>query len=366
MDRIENTCLGQGQTASASVRHSSLRLRNQGGSAPAGNTGVSAAQNLVGLGWLTLVFKADNVDRVLPLVLRIRKTVKSSFHDKVDSKRHGLNSYQHRYVFSSESSLQWSPDRLDICLTLTQRLFDKLTLKALAQALYNLVAIGPCKATRLDVYVDNFDGSLQLENVLAALKSGDFSSRCRQWSHIYERDRKDLLGETIYVGSRKSDSFFRFYNKELESEGKIKSIRMEYQSRDEVANTLFFTFLFTDNKNWAELLFSLLLDRIDFRQRKHRKDIKRGPRLPWWKRFVDNLDNFRWNVIRSTPRLDSALGWFESHLSTLLGSLTCLLTTDGFVDYIQAVARLGRQRMLPRHYNRLSEFIDHMQLQGVA
>lgn len=87
------------------------------------------------------------------------------------------------------------------------------------------------KVTRLDIAFDDREGLLLLNEVAAGLRGFDYVSPFKTWEVSDDSDG----GCTIYIGSRRSNFFFRIYDKAIERGYKDRScgpwVRVEAQLR---------------------------------------------------------------------------------------------------------------------------------------
>lgn len=65
--------------------------------------------------------------------------------------------------------------------------------------------------TRLDVAYDDFDGLLDLDVLIAETSKGNYVSRFNDWEYIV-----GTKGKSLNFGSKKSDTYFRCYDKKAE------------------------------------------------------------------------------------------------------------------------------------------------------
>ena len=136
--------------------------------------------------------------------------------------------------------------------------------------------------TRLDIAFDDRESSLNLQNIKDSLRNGDYVSGFKTWE--ISDDSKG--GCTIYLGSKKSDFFFRIYDKAIERGFYDRScgqwIRFEAQLRHDRA------------KAWIESSFQpnellyLLSGYIRFIDTDSNDSNKsRAPLASWWDQFID-------------------------------------------------------------------------------
>jgi hypothetical protein len=138
--------------------------------------------------------------------------------DKFDLKpqEKGLYGYKFSYV-ATGCRLLFSPDRSEVHVQLSGRgcdLFDCLALPVDA------------KVTRLDIAFDSFDGYYTVEDVWGCLLQSRTAGLSRSKTGYMGFDGSDS-GRTVYIGSAKSDSRLRIYDKAAE-QGIAADQRLDY------------------------------------------------------------------------------------------------------------------------------------------
>ena len=91
------------------------------------------------------------------------------------------------------------------------------------------------KFTRIDVALDDFASFFTLGEINALVENKQMVTKFRTYKRVVESSVSDstIKGETIYVGSNKSDAFIRIYNKALEQKmDDMDWIRWEIQLRN--------------------------------------------------------------------------------------------------------------------------------------
>ena len=177
------------------------------------------------------------------------------------------------------------------------------------------------KVTRLDLALDDYGRTLDLSQVIAAVKSGNFTGA--QYYELVESGslgRKER-GTSIVLGSPKSDKRVTIYDKAVESKGRISSIRVEVRLRDELAqrvwDKLFPTF-------WKpELVVDYILGTVSFLE-KHGKNLCRGKILGWWRQFLGYVAASPKKVKRM-PRLrtiEKTASWLRRQVAPTLTALS--------------------------------------------
>lgn len=101
------------------------------------------------------------------------------------------------------------------------------------------------RVSRIDLAKDLPDVEINYDQIYDKAKKGEYTGTAR----TPERHQSEKNGDTIYIGSRKSDKYFRIYNKAAEQglQGQLWA-RFELQTKSMVARSLHS--LLRNNENW--------------------------------------------------------------------------------------------------------------------
>ena len=113
--------------------------------------------------------------------------------------------------------------------------------------IYQILKDRHCQISRLDIALDDFTKKYYPHDYLDRWVVGSVCSPCSRYSFVASGK---LGGETFYIGGR-SNKFLRIYNKESESNGKIKSIRYEIELHNRYANEVS-EMILNDNFDFAQ------------------------------------------------------------------------------------------------------------------
>lgn len=205
--------------------------------------------------------------------------------------------------------------------------------------------------TRFDIALDDYTKSLWAWDDLEA------AARDRNYSGPQQRQKIDNFdgGVTYYFGTRKSEAFYRFYDKNSESGGEVDTNRMELELKRSKAHQAFLAYLQPpagSEDEAAQILAEFVMGNIDFIDRSSGEThLDRCPRLPWWQAMKDAIaQGVKLAPIRAVPTIEKSLEWLEKKvfptivaLERLLGSQAQALW-DGFRAW-------GREHQNHRHEN---------------
>lgn len=324
-----------------------------GVSSPPGNTGdVLTSPLQVRHDWLNCTFPAGARDEVRALVDRYLGP--SELRDR------GANTYRESCGWDSKALLAWTEDRVECWLSMNGDSCDLILPELKLQFVQELRALG-ANCTRLDVAVDVPLSWVAMDQVHAAALSDQVVGFQRYDASrpISNMATGELDADQARFGRRGKDGsgrFVRVYDKNLESAGKIKSIRFEVELSGDLSR-MYFLLLSNqaDLVEFNKLLSSIVPACIDFADKSgahgHRDRFKR---LPWWSRIVASVANIaRVTVERVPPSLERSVQWACRSWPSLLGRLDRRARVEGMSSWelVQGFVRelliKGRQMYRP-------------------
>lgn len=216
--------------------------------------------------------------------------------------------------------------------------------------------------TRFDIALDDYTRQLWKWDDLEA------AARDRNYSGPQQRMKVDNYdrGITYYFGTRKSETFYRFYDKEAESGGEILANRMELELKRSKAHQAFVAYLTPPAGNEIEaalLLAEFVMGNIDFIDREQGdKNLDRCPRLPWWQAMKDKIaQGVRLAPLRAVATIEKSLEWLEKKVFPTIVAIERLLGSQAS-DLWDSFRAWGAQ-----HQNRRHELlIEAARLEGWA
>lgn len=207
------------------------------------------------------------------------------------------------------------------------------------------------KATRIDVALDDFDKSVPLEDVAAAVYAGNYA-RVKTRPEL-RGQIEDGGGWTVYFGSFKSNKLVRFYEKSIQSQGKIDSHRWEVEYRSDLANQAFIAYTDVQPKYYDELVPSLLgamvTGAIDFVDRSNPDRLDRLPRLQFWQKFVDKFGLIRFSKVRPVQTVERLIKWVKRQVAPTLAVLHKGLGKPSFDLFMNHLLLDTEERLTDSH-----------------
>lgn len=215
------------------------------------------------------------------------------------------------------------------------------------------------KPTRIDLAIDDFTKSLSWSHFDEAYDSGQAHGFRECGLSTSKKERKQN-GFTFYMGSKRSEKLFRFYDKSTESGGEIDAYRLEAQFRDEWAKSVWSVLLAAKTPSqFHEAIVSCVCSPIDFysEQVKEGTNIIEREYLDWWVDFK-KLVRARGIVLscgRVSTCVDKTMEWVEKQVETSLAMIESYLdkTADSFFDWFMARLENGRKRLTSIHHNKV-------------
>jgi phage replication initiation protein len=193
--------------------------------------------------------------------------------------------------------------------------------------------------TRLDIAFDDREGLLQLSNVVDGLRNYDYVSPFKKWEVSDDSDG----GCTIYIGSKKSDFFFRIYDKAIERGYLDRScgpwVRIEAQLRHDRADA----WLIGGHTPFD--LIGLLSGYIRFID-PDRTDTnkRRAQNAPWWNDFVATATKIK---LFSKPGVEYNIDNLTRFVFGMSGpSIYCAVETLGLVRFLSRLRDEAEERAL--------------------
>jgi len=207
--------------------------------------------------------------------------------------------------------------------------------------------------TRVDVAFDDQAGLLDLGVIGGALRAGDYVSRWRDWTY-YCSSRGGILGETYYLGSGRSDTQLRVYDKRAERLQKGHDVeadhwvRCELQLRRGRAVAAAEAVKSAGARAWSYLA-GVLRGMVEFKERGTSLQKTRWPVARWWARFLGYVEKVRLVVEKKVKTLADVRSWVTGQVAPSLAVLEKGMGFDGCWSFLYQVAQEGRDRLGARH-----------------
>lgn len=218
--------------------------------------------------------------------------------------------------------------------------------------------------TRIDIALDDFGPFFTLGEINALVENKQMVTKFRTYKRVVESSVSDstIKGETIYVGSNKSDAFIRIYNKALEQKmDDMNWIRWEIQLRDARAEA-FVDMLLSDALKpvpFASAAVSLLAGFLRFIELDN-ANRSRCSTSEKWLEFIASASALHLSVPKKEASIDTKLEWIQKQVTPTLAGL--IYAYDGDFEKIMGDFTIQfyrnsyeSQRMFKEAYKRLME-----------
>lgn len=194
------------------------------------------------------------------------------------------------------------------------------------------------KCTRADLCFDDYEKIIRPHEVVEFADQGSYKGFRKHRPIIERRRNGELLGETVYFGTRGKDGagkFLRCYGKDLESKGEVDSIRWEVEFSKERANAVFFELAMSENvTEFASRLAMFIGGAIDFIERSGKR-MDPMDRLAFWEQILDALGAAEVRSPRPEQGIESAMRWVEVSVSPSLEKIRRAIGDDRYYAWLQ-------------------------------
>jgi hypothetical protein len=220
--------------------------------------------------------------------------------------------------------------------------------------LSGLVGVWGFKATRFDIAIDDFAKTITYEQIQSALANRNFTGFRKSTARKNYDLKQDNVGFTCTFGSRQSNRYYRFYDKEQESGGKIKSNRLEVELKEELAVAAIAEWLELSPENFEDLsprlLAGLVVGGISFVGRTKDKNVSRMSMLPWWKQFVEKVGcSIRHTVSPVQTNLERKKEWFTRQVAPTVALFRKVMGMKEFKQFLASELEAAEERFTAFH-----------------
>lgn len=203
--------------------------------------------------------------------------------------------------------------------------------------------------TRLDLAIDTVDGSLPLADLYAAVNGGNIRTLFSEWRRVEKgsfrsEDRNE--GETLYLGSPRSNTFFRIYNKAQEAKIDGSWIRFELELRKDRANQ---AARMLGGGMMAGVLaagiinqYFAVIDRVD-------SNISRCPLQSWWASWLLSTEKISLGTAPASKTINDTMAFIKKQYAPSLAMIRQHLGEQTFNGYLREVVTDGEDRMSAKH-----------------
>jgi DNA relaxase NicK len=206
----------------------------------------------------------------------------------------------------------------------------------------------------MDIALDDFSKSISYEMVDAALASGNYTGFRKASSRRNYDAKGKINGFTCTFGTRSSLRYTRFYDKDAESGGRIKSHRLETEVHDELAEKVLVDWLALEPETFEQLspgyLAGVVIGSVSFIGRTEDKNVARMLLLPWWKEFIDKVGlEIRHSIQSVQTSYERKRNWFTRQVSVTLAMFKKVMGIRQFKQYLEKELTDAEERFNHTH-----------------
>lgn len=207
--------------------------------------------------------------------------------------------------------------------------------------------------TRIDLALDLYQMNFTIEHLYQKHKEGLLSMLWSSVSNMETTDRRgNLTGRTLYLGSRESNVFLRFYDKYLESKNAdYKGVeRLEIEYKKEAADVLGKKIF--KRAGLSNLLTSTLKKYLKVKKEKKGENRSRWPPCPYYEEIISNAEQIKLTRPKEELTIEKAK---ENYWRLASGLAYTISEYDGNTDFIEACRNGAGYRLSQRHKDLLSK-----------
>lgn len=331
-----------------------VRMGNPGYVIPGCN---SQKANSVGIHWQRYSFDFKDLGDVAAFV--------SQFYGDYGIDEYCTLNYTTRFIWSNGVSLNYDADperrkrlhRDRITLDVPGSACDELTCPDLLLLMDGCQELG-CKSTRLDVFFDDYERSVTMDELRDAAAQGDYSmfnvtseNRTRNRT---QKGNDGVVYDAVTFGrraSKGSGAFLRVYDKNLESNGESNCIRWELELTQHKAEKVFKYLAGCDGNMdvFAVVCGAIIGGCITFVHRTKRagdKNIIRLAEYDWWAAIKKTLGALSIRIAKKTNTLTGTIEWVERQVAPSLALIhKAFRSQQDYFNLMCHLLEVGESRM---------------------
>jgi DNA relaxase NicK len=211
------------------------------------------------------------------------------------------------------------------------------------------------RASRLDIAIDDYSKSITGELFGEALREGNFKYYDVSSYTAYQNGNG---GWTYTMGSRQSDRYVRYYNKGVESEGRIDSYRLEVELKGGQALGVFDELCeCVGADDMLVKAAGYCIGAIELVDRGADVNISRCPRLSWWDEFCCRVGTaIRYKVESLPSTIFRSMEWISRSVTTTIATIFEAMGADLGRMWLDREISKGATRLDSRHWARVETY----------
>jgi phage replication initiation protein len=229
-------------------------------------------------------------------------------------------------------------------------------MEELLQRIYDGVQEGEINPTRLDIACDDYDGHLELQRIIEYIRDKRLRARSTHRKGIFNLDRADGdEGDTVYIGSEKSERRTRIYDKAKE-QGDYKGVwnRLEMVNRRQYARAVLEALIINlaNGMELGEIVAGMLADQLAFIERDD-VNISRCSLASWWAEFLENLTRIKL-MLKEKPEL--AIEKLAMYVGDYWAPTIVMLYRIYGEAWLDTVIEQGAKKLRKRHLTMMNNY----------
>lgn len=225
-----------------------------------------------------------------------------------------------------------------------------------AEKLINMLTHEDLSFTRIDLALDIKDNSIEFKQLLEYLNNNHVVTRFKKYKYVVEKqieeDGQQVLGETIYFGSRSSNIFIRIYDKAKQMQVEGSWIRIEIVYKDDHANALAL-YIAQGEKNLGELFSQTLNNYIRFVEKSNDSNKRRWKTAVFWERILEDSSRLKLSFKGAEVDPKKTADWFRTKVAPSLAFLN--LYWGGDMQIVESVITGAEEKMSGKYKKILRE-----------
>lgn len=312
----------------------------------------------VGIDWLDISFRnAGDLKTVESLISAVERitgdsidfcSTKAVFNGRMwDGSGNGLKGT--RVWFDAGCSDDGHERPVQLKVAMPGSVMAEVQLETLVAWLVPAGAKYDLDCTRIDLCLDDKEKNLDLGKITEAHMRGDFFNV--SYSNLENSGkRKQDKGVAVYFGSPSSTKRLVFYDKSIESGGKVEGIRAEARFRKQDAATVLLDSLEAlshDTQDFIQFAVNTILGVVDFRNRSSDdKNRFRCPVLSWYSDFIRivRASPVRVRTELKTECVQRSIDWIKKSVAQSLALVQNVLDSD-FPEWLETTISQGAERL---------------------
>ena len=345
---------------------------------PFSNTGVKMTEITIGLDWYRCTMPRKYLNSLIELCENV---FNSPIERRVNNNGDNIGSRFYRCTYRSSDGLSISSEnrmlpesspKQHLLLDVPAQVLNQISEEHKHVFLGRLQEMS-AKTTRIDLRIDDYAKQLLIEGLYEDVRRGNFTGFRSFGLHVSGRVSSAVLGQTLSFGARgKSGTgkYLRIYDKEVESKGKEKCLRLELELSKDRAQQFVDALTMVEFSQYQEIISATIFGAIKFVKRESSGRLDRAKEREYWQQFKERvyqaarttvLTEFKLTLEKKVPTIASKMKWLEDQVSTTLAMMEEIMSIDDkivdFSRYVDDLVEKGKTKFSNSHYATISSYV---------